>query len=68
MICSFFTFIAPSHGNEAGQIAPPNEHAGKQLLVNETYHLVAIFLILDTNSGKDQVVSVLEDAVTKGQR
>lgn len=32
---SFFTYVAPSHGNEAKQFVPSYEHAGKQLLILE---------------------------------
>jgi len=66
MVCTFFTLVAPSHGNEAGQIVPPYEHAGKQLLADKTHHLEAIFLIPGVDGGKDQLVVVLEDAITEG--
>jgi len=68
MICSLFTFVAPSHGNKAGQIVPPDKHTGEQLLAHDANHFVAILLILNADGGQDQVIIVLENTVAKGQR
>src|SRR5580658_6791031 len=39
VISLFFTLAAPSHRNEAWQIAPPDENAGEQLLLDDPDHL-----------------------------
>src|SRR5690554_4590966 len=46
VICSFLTLVAPSHRYETGQIAPPDENAGKQPLPDNSDHLEP-FLTVD---------------------
>jgi len=68
MIGSFFTCVAPSHGNETGQVVPPDENAGKQLVPHQTDHLELLLPVDLADRGEDQVILVLENAVAKGQR
>jgi hypothetical protein len=47
----FFTLVAPSHRDEAGQFAPPDENASEQLLPNKPNHLEP-FLAIDLADGR----------------
>jgi hypothetical protein len=66
VICSFFTLVAPSHRDEAGQVAPPDENAGEQILPDDPDHLESLFAVDLTERGNDQVVVVLKNPIAKG--
>jgi hypothetical protein len=65
MICFFFTLVAPSHRDEAGQVAPPNENASEQLLLDDPDHLEPFLAVDLADGGNYQVVVVLKNLVSK---
>lgn len=63
-ICFFFTLVAPSHRDEAGQVAPPDENAGKQLLPDEPDRLESLFAVFASIHFRSQRLAIgLEVAI-----
>jgi hypothetical protein len=68
VIRSFFTFVAPSHGDESGSITSPHKDTGEQLLSHGAHGLEAFFTITRTDRGNNQMIVVLENPVPEAQR